>query len=90
MPGLQHHINHGSASADVRPEVAGLNFEFLNGIDGGLNHFNSDLLFVIVKAVQKKIVVGSSQPIDLNRCITPLVFWYASLLHGVTGSLVPN
>src|ERR1017187_8432490 len=85
-PRLQHDVHHGPTSSNVGAEVVGLHFEFLDGVDRGLDDFDSNLLFVVVEAVQKKIVVGGSEPVHLNGGIAPLIFRDASLLHGETSA----
>ena len=87
-PRLEHDVDDSAALAHIGSEIVGLNFELLDGIDRRLDHFNPNLLLVVVEAVQQEIVIGGGESVCLNGPGAPLVFWNAALLHRALWSLV--
>src|ERR1035437_6575847 len=80
-PGLQNHVPHGSALANVGAEAVGLHLEFPNGVDWRLNDLEPDLLLVVVEPIQQKVVIRGRQPVCLHRAVPPLVFGNSAALH---------
>src|SRR5581483_931872 len=57
-PRLGGHVHVGSGSlAEFRRGNVGLDLEFLDGVNGGLNAVSFEHLFVVVSAVQREIVL---------------------------------
>src|SRR5439155_6197226 len=78
--GFEHHVDDRAASPNVSTEIVGLDFELLNRIDGGLNDFEADLLFVVVESIEQEVIVRGRQPIHLDGPIASLVLGNAALL----------
>ena len=79
--GLQNNVHHRSALANVRAKIIGLNFKLFNRIHGWLDHLEPNLLLVVIESIQKEVVVGRRQAVDLNRAIAALIFRNTALLH---------